>query len=455
MSVRDVFLFGMFAILVPMILAHPYIGTLAWVTFGVMSPHRLTWGVAYDFQFSLLIAILTLVGLVFTREHRKIKGGMPGVVLVALMAWICFTAFFPFNPAQAWAYWERVIKTFAMTGVLLILLHTRRHVELLVWTLVVSLGFYGIKGGIFTILQGGGARVFGPSGSMVEDNNSLAIGLIIVIPLLVHLHRQYRNKWLRLGLAGAVALCTASVLGSWSRGALLGIFAMGLLLWVRSTRKLAISVPILAFVLIAIPAMPEEWTKRMETTRTYEQDASAMGRIVAWETAFNIAKDRFPFGGGFDYESRETSAKYSPDPSTVLVAHSIYFQVLGSQGFVGLAVFLLFWTLVWRQCAWIRRKSRDLPDLRWAFSLASMTQVALVGYAVGGAFLNLAFWDLPYYLFAAVGTTQYVVGQQLGLLESGSPAGPAPPKSVGEAGRRSSVGWEPESRPPPSAGRSG
>lgn len=139
-----------------------------------------------------------------------------------------------------------------------------------------------------------------------------------------------------------------------------------------------------------------------------------MGRIVAWQTAFNIAKDRFPIGGGLEWHGPATTAQYSPDPSRKpLVAHSIYFQVMGSQGFVGLALFLLFWMLVWRQCNWIRRQTRGHPDLRWAFTLASMTQVSLAGYAVGGAFLDLAFWDLPYYLYAAVAVTQYIVRREL------------------------------------------
>lgn len=431
MSVRDLFVFGIAAILVPMILMHPYIGALAWVVFGVMNPHRLTWGVAYDFQFSLVIAVLTVGGLLFTREHRKMKGGAPAVVLIAFTVWICVTALLPvFNPVEAYAYWERVMKVFAMTGVILLLLHTRRHVELLVWTVVVSLGFYGVKGGLFTIVTGGHYTVFGPGSSVVAENNALATGLVVIIPLMVHLYEQCRSRWLRWVLAGSAVLCAASILGSQSRGGFLAVLAMGCLLWVRSAHKLAIFIIVLLFALIAIPAMPDRWGSRMQTIETYQQDASAMGRITAWETAFNIAKDKFPIGAGFEYQGPMADS-YSPDPSvTKIVAHSIYFQVLGTQGFIGLVFFLLFWALVWRQCAWIKTKSRDHPDLHWAFSLASMTQVALVGYAVGGAFLNLAFWDVPYYLFAAVGTTQYVVREELALRALGSSAGPTPREAV-------------------------
>lgn len=417
--------------LVPKILAHPYIGVLAWTVFGVLNPHRLTWGTTYEFQFSLVIAILTAIGLVVTKDQRQIKGGGAAVVFIVFITWISFTEILPvFNPEEAFAYWLNVIKVFVMTGVMLLVLNTRRHVELLVWVIVVSLGFYGVKGGVFTVLTGGQFMVNGPDGTVMEGNNALAVGLAMVIPLMVHLMNQYRAKWLRLALAGAAVLCAISILGSYSRGALLAVLAMGGLLWIRSNHKMVVMVPVLLFLLIAIPAMPDRWQVRMGTMQTYEEEGSAMGRIIAWETAYNIAKDKFPIGGGFEWQSVETSAKYSPEPTVQLVAHSIYFQVIGSQGFIGLAIFLLFWALVWWQCAWIRRNCRDHPDLQWAFSLASMAQVGLVGYAVGGAFLDLAFWDVPYYLFAAIASAQYVVKQQLVQLKEGRLVGAASPDAV-------------------------
>ena len=247
----------------------------------------------------------------------------------------------------------------------------------------------------------------------------------MTIPLIVHLYAQYpARKWLQRALAGAAALSAVAVLGTWSRGALVAITAMGCLLWVRGSNKLAIFVGVLLFALVAVPFMPAQWFERMHTIETYQEDGSAMSRLNTWETAWNIAKDRFPIGGGFEYQSPKTSARYSLDPLNSLVAHSIYFQTIGSQGFGGLALFLLFWVMVWLQCGWIRRRTRNHPDLRWAFSIASMSQVSLVGYAVGGAFLDLAFWDLPYYVSAMIGVTQYVVRGEFARL-SVSPDSPA------------------------------
>ena len=411
MSLRDLLLFAVLLGLVWVVPRRPFVGALAWVVFGVMYPHRLSWGPAYHFPFSLVIALLTLVGLIFTKEHRQPKGGAAAALLCVFLAWSAFVTLFAFNPEPAMEYLDRVAKVFLMTLVLLLLMHTREQVEALLWCLVIALGFYGTKGGLFTLITGGNFMVMGPPDSPMEGNNSLGVGTVIIIPLMYYLWQVSEHRIVRFGLLVAMPLCAVSVLGSYSRGAFLAILAMGVLLWLRGRHKLMVAIAAVAFVLVAIPFMPDKWTARMNTIQAYEGDLSAMQRLWAWETAYNIAKDRFPMGGGFEFNSPETSAKYSPNPEYSHVAHSIYFQVLGSLGFVGLVIFVAFFWLVWRQAAWLRWECRGRADLQWAFNFGSIVQVSLVGYLVGGAFLDIAFWDLPYYLYAAIAAARYCVIQ--------------------------------------------
>jgi len=139
----------------------------------------------------------------------------------------------------------------------------------------------------------------------------------------------------------------------------------------------------------------------MSSIADYEQDASAMGRINAWWMAWNLAVDR-PFGGGYDIYWPEVFARYAPVPDDVHAAHSIYFQVLGEHGFIGLGLFLLVWIMAWRTAGYLRRTGPLLPATQWTADLGAMTQASLAGYAVGGAFLSLAYFDLPYNLVLLV-----------------------------------------------------
>jgi hypothetical protein len=41
-----------------------------------------------------------------------------------------------------------------------------------------------------------------------------------------------------------------------------------------------------------------------------------------------------------------------------------------------------------------------------------MSQASLIGFAVGGAFLSLLYFDMPYYLMAALIATRIIVEQQ-------------------------------------------
>ena len=415
MSLRELLLFGTLAVLVFVVPRRPIFGAYAWVVFGIMNPHRLAWGAAYDFPFAQYIAILTLIGLLLTKEHRHLKGGAPLAVLLVFFAWCTLTTLFPLQPQNAQHYWTVVLKNLLMTTVLLTLIHTRAQIITLVSLVAFSLAFYGVKGGLFVIRTAGNYFVVGPPDSVMQGNNSLGVGLSVVLPLLYFLLQQSRQRWLRIALSGAMILCAIAILGSYSRGAMLAIAAAGAFLWFRGKHKLRILVGILMFALVAIPAMPEHWVGKMNTLQTYEEDGSAMGRLIAWETAYNIAVDKFPLGGGFEWDGANTSMQYSPVKTVVLVPHSIYFQVIGSQGFIGLGIFLLFWFLVWRQCGWLMRMGHSHPELAWAHSLGSMMQVALVGYFVGGAFLDLAFWELAYYLFAIVATAKYVVSQTIAI----------------------------------------
>ena len=184
------------------------------------------------------------------------------------------------------------------------------------WVLVASIGFYGFKGGIFTIANGGIYRVWGPPDSFIEGNNEIGLALIMTIPLMRFLQLQQRSPWAKHGLTLLIILSAVAAVGTQSRGALLAIVAMALTMWWRNPGKLVFGALIGLAAWGATTLMPAQWDARMSTIIDYEQDSSAMGRINAWTMAVNLAKDRL-LGGGFEIYNGTVFSAYAPVPTDI------------------------------------------------------------------------------------------------------------------------------------------
>lgn len=381
-------------------LLHPWIGILGWTWISIMNPHAYSWHLS-SMPVAAAIAISVLLGVLITKDRRNFFLTRETVALMLFMLWMCFTLPFSFNFDLSLGLWNRVMKIDLMILVAMVVLYSRQHIMALVWVLVASLGFYGVKGGLFTLATGGSYRVWGPSGSYIEGNNEVALALVMVIPLIRFLQLTTGSRWLQRSLLVAIVLCVVAAIGSYSRGALLAVGAMAVVMLWNGEKKM-VSLAVLVFVGVALSYfMPDQWWVRMETIGTYEEDSSASGRINAWWMAFNLAKANF-FGGGFMIYEPDVFALYAPDPLAVHAAHSIYFMVLGEHGFVGLFLFLMMWTFVWFSAGRLRIQGSKNPQTKWLSHLGGMCQVSLAGYAVGGAFLSLSYYDLPYNILVLV-----------------------------------------------------
>lgn len=411
-AMRDIFVtFIVFASL-PLIIKHPVNGVLMWIWISVMNPHTQSWGFATTFPFAQIIAVITLFSLATSRTPKTLPSSGITFALLGMVLWMNITTLFAIFPAASQVQLAKVMKIMLMSLVTMVVIRRREDVHRMIWVLVISLGYYGVKGGIFTVREGGNFRVWGPIGTFIGGNNEIALALIVAIPLMRYLQLSSDNRWVKHGLTVTMLLSAMAALGTYSRGALLAIGAMIVLMWLKSQQKLLGAVFILMFAPLAMLYMPERWTERMDSIADYEADTSAMGRINAWHMAYNLAKDRF-FGGGFEIAEPSVFYLYAPNPAAVHAAHSIYFQALGEHGFIGLALYLLLGVLTWRSASWIVRNSRDDPELQWASNLAKMIQSSLIGFAVGGAFLSLLYFDVPYYLMAAVVALRTLTEQRL------------------------------------------
>jgi probable O-glycosylation ligase (exosortase A-associated) len=408
--VRDIALVLIVGVLLPMVFKRPEFGAYLWAWFSLMSPHRMTYGFAYSLPFAQLIALVTMAALAIKQQRQVLPRNAITVIWAMLFFWMTLTCFFAMNSRDlVLDRWIFVFKIQLMTLVSLMLVTKPEHLKILVMVVALSIGFYGIKGGVFTIVTGGGSRVWGPGGSLLEGNNELAVGLIVISPLLYWMRETLSRRW-RMPCTAAILLCLAAILGSQSRGALLAAVAMLMFLGFKSKHPIQTTIGIVIVMVLAVAFMPDSWTQRMDTIGSYKADSSAMERIWTWTTLWNAAIDRPLVGAGFRADSWAVFSAYAPRGdewsafgSRVFVAHSIYFQMLGEHGFPGLALFLGLWFAVWRGATKIAVQAATVEAFKdWMPLLMRMVQVSIVGYLAGGAFLSLAYLDVPYYLMGFV-----------------------------------------------------
>jgi len=412
--VLALFIFGT----IPFILSRPFIGLLVWSWLGYMNPHRLCYGFAYGFPWVMMIAVLTLVSFAVSKERKKIPMSAVSVLLFVFLAWTGITTLFAAEPASAAEKFQEFAKIMVMVFVTLMMVNTRERMHWLVWMIVVSLGFYGVKGGVFTVMGGGVNHVLGPPGSFISDNNALALALCMTLPFMRYLQLQASRKAVRIGLGLSMLLTCAAVLGTYSRGGLIGLAIVAGALFLKSRRRLAVVMTMVVVGYAAYHFMPSEWMARMNTLQDARQVNTAETRIQSWKFASNLAVHRPLVGGGFDdYKSSALWTAYAPDGAKQRAIHSIYFRVLSEQGFPGLIFFLMLLFVSWRNCSRIRKMTRGSPEQKWAYDLASMLQVSLVAFMGAGAFLPMTYFDLAYQLIALSGLLEIHVRQPLSLPE--------------------------------------
>ncbi len=419
---RDLAVFGLFAVGIFYALKSPYYGVLLWSLFNYMNPHRLTWGPAFNFPFVYIIAIITIFSFLLSKEKRPFPMSLPLFLWLCFLIWMVITTIFALKEPSAQEQLIKVIKIQIPVLMTLFLFYTRERLETLLAVITFSIAFYGVKGGIFTVLTGGSHIVWGPPGSLIYGNNELAVATLTVLPLLFYFYRRVEKVWVKRLLLVSGGLMLVSAIGTQSRGAFLALVALGGYFWWRSRNKLAWGVSMVLLVVIGLAVVPESWKERMSTIQNYEEDASAQGRIRAWKFAYHLASARLT-GGGFNPWNRKNYLEYLPgyDPKhQAFVAHSIYFGVLGEHGWPGLVLYLGVMFLTWVRLGQVIKRTRGDPERQWMADMAEAIKIGMVAYFVGGAFLSLAYFDLPWH-FVAIGLILARMSREVEDAKHGAP----------------------------------
>jgi probable O-glycosylation ligase (exosortase A-associated) len=403
MPVRDLALTVLVFGLLPVCLARPWLGLVVWFWLSLMNPHRLVWGFAYHLPFAQVVAVVTLAGVLFAKDRGPFLWTRETILLLALWVWFGVTTSVATFPDAAWAQLVRTSKVFLMTLLVVVFFQDRARLRVLLLTVAGSIGFFGLKGGLWAIATGGNYSVLGPGeDTSVSTNNAIGLALNMCLPLFFYLAREERRRWTRGLLYACFFTSIVAVPFTYSRGAVVGlVVVLSMLLLNRHNIHYA-AVAVILFGVLAFNFAPEKWTERMHTIWDYQGDSSANARLVSWGVASRLAADHPLTGGGFwSIANLDTFRRYAPEYAKTGFhdAHSIYFGLLGEHGFPGLAVFAAFAACTIASLRRVQRRARNVERLHWAANYAWMLQSSIVGYLATGTFMSVAYFDLAYLLF--------------------------------------------------------
>ena len=439
--------------LLPVCFLRPWVGFLVWTWLSMMSPNWLLWGFAANIRWSVFVGGATLAGLLLTRDRKPVPWNTQLVLMVVMLAYFTFTSFFAWAPDAAWDKWSLVSKVVAMAILATMVIYGRDRIRWLLTVIALSVGYYGIKGGIWVLLTGGVNSVEGPEGGFMSMGNGIGIGLLMVVPIMLALVREYPHKWQRWCFGLSAGLSTLSIVFTYSRGAMMGLAVLASFMFVRSKRKTLIALALVPIIFAGIVWAPDKVFRRAETIGTYEKDGSAMQRIHTWIVAWNVAVNNPVTGAGFDFEEIPNPDRWFSHGASdiyqytkiVRAAHSIYFQVLGQHGFValGLYLFLIFSTL--RECGRLAKRAAGDPEFEWVGNYASAIRFSLIGYIVSGAFVSVAYFDLAWVYYSLTAILARELPERTGATQKLAMSGnvareqTAPAAQVGQLSSRSVV----------------
>lgn len=415
----DLFLTAFVGLILLMGLRRPFVWVLAFLYVDIVAPQKISYALLTNVQLSLVVFMLAVVGWLFFDNKQGARFSGRQFMMILLLIYCYFTTQSADFPVEAADKWSWVWKSLVWAIFLPLALRTQLRIEAAALVMVLSAGALIIDGGLKTMAGGGG---YGALKLFINDNNGLYEGstiscvAIAIIPLALWLAKDGTifpaNSKTRIF---AYALIFAALLIPIGTEARTGLVCAALLavLMMRAVKYRWLYAGALALAALLVqPLLPNSFSNRMGTIENNKSDQSAATRLAVWKWTLGYVAEH-PFGGGFDaFRGNKLEIVTSDDDgfgsnSNKIVDsgrayHSAYFEMLGEQGWPGLALWLTLQISGLIQLEGVRRrlrKSQAPSDRRYA-DLALALQQGHFVYLLGAGFVGIAFQPFVYMLIA-------------------------------------------------------
>jgi probable O-glycosylation ligase (exosortase A-associated) len=376
---------------------YPRVGLLSYIWFGLMRPDLLAW--SRNIPYSWVLAATTLLGSLHYVQNTPIWFRNPVVRgLLLLMIPIGLSAYFAVRPELSTDSLIEYYCMILMTLLIPLLMQEERELRCVFLIMAFSVGFVGFKYGAWGLAMGG-TRFFSGFGGFMSDNNTMAAGLVMVLPLCWYARTLVSALWAKSMFLIMCFSTISAIIMTHSRGGALALAAVLFVMAVRSKRKMLAMICLALSILPSVYLVRDSYLARLETLEDPEEETSALARILYARAAVRMWKDYPLLGVGFGTNNQMALWDQYSDQASVSVpqvVHNTYLQMLVDSGAPALLIYttLFFGTIIWLGVN-VRKTRKTHPGLE-VYPMA--LQTALIGFAVASTFLSQVRFDFLYML---------------------------------------------------------
>ncbi len=332
-------------------LTKPYLGLLLYYFVLVLKPAEMwskleTLGLERLFG-GFLFASFILVSLMLYRRVRVVTHNIYWAILLFFAVQI-LSLLVSVNPELTQDHVIDYFKNIAFVTMMIHIVDTPERFRGFIWFHVILMAYIAVSSLIAymsgnVIVAQGITRIKSLT-SAAGDPNALAATMDIALPFVFLLMGREKNWGLKLILLIFGGAMVYAVVLSGSRGGMMGLITMFILLWLMAKRKVVTGVAVIAAAALLITVMPAQYVGRYITVAKFAEegniDESSQERLDSWKAGREMFWDHPILGVGAGAYGWAHGTMYSPKfRPTYLKAHSMYFQIIGELGVVGVVSF--------------------------------------------------------------------------------------------------------------------
>ena len=425
-----------------------YVGLLAFTAVMLLRPQD-TFQALTSVHVAEICAIIGIGPMLLHRFVRRLPvfRVTPETTGLALFgAIIVATAPFSIWPGGAiGVFTDSYLKMLVVFVLMMNTLTTPKRLDQITWLILLCIGYVAARG-VFDYARGvnlvEGGRLSGATAGIFGNPNDLAMNMVTFLPVGVVYALAARNATWRRGVAAfIVVLMLATIVFTKSRGGIIGLAVMLLVLLVLGNKvRRGFTAMTLGAIVLAMPFVPSSYWSRMNTI--FDERADRMSYTGSRESRLNVMREGYeafveqPFtgvgAGQFkNYNPHGRKEKWRETHNALLQAASET-GIFGLLAFSFLIVRAAMAGMATRRMLKHRRRSRGPDPLDVAFSedeyrslyahSVAMT-AGLAGWFACAMFASVAYSWTFYYLLALTVAARELTRDRLSLAS-------APPRPV-------------------------